>query len=291
MITNFKTFMQHLIIENLHPELQHIVKSVNKNYAKSKQVEIAKKIKDLTSRGEKTGIEGNMPKGSSRAYLQHEDTHDAIVDGKPEKLKTGTKVAIKSALDPYHKKHYYEDHSLGALQNKAEGGDHWVNKNYRILSKDHETGHYHSNKDSGIFPPLIDHDHEHNEWTHVGHARDIKKDEFQNLTKTESHPKGITHREFAGALVRQYDRNNGKHWNNHPNDEKRLDHIDEHPLVQKFHDYHNNTGHPPHDLTQLKNMGIYEHPDGSKHIVARDHGFDSDVAKAYSDAKRNKYAR
>lgn len=34
-------------------------------------------------------------------------------------------------------------------------------------------------------------------------------------------------------------------------------------------------------------MGVFKHPDGSEHIVARDHGFSPDVMKAYAKA-RNK---
>jgi microcompartment protein CcmL/EutN len=59
-IYNFKEFLDNLIIENLHPELQSIVTSSNAN----KQAALSKKIKELSSKGESTGIEGNMPQGS-----------------------------------------------------------------------------------------------------------------------------------------------------------------------------------------------------------------------------------
>jgi hypothetical protein len=171
------------------------------------------------------------------------------------------------------------------LQNQAEGGDHWVNHNYRILTQDSEhPGHYHSNKESGIFPPLIDHDHENHEWTHIGHARDIRPGEFRKLTKTKEHPNGISHQDFHLALRRFHDKNHGKYWGRDAKHEAHLDHVDTHPLVQKFMDYHGNTGHPPYDYAQKKNLGVWEHPDGSQHIVARDHGFNSDVMSAYQKA-------
>lgn len=226
-----------------------------------------------------------MPKGSSRAYLKHVDRHETTVDGKPVNLETGTKVAIKAQLDKYHHKSDHDGMSLGELQNKTEGGDHWINRSYRILTKNNDDKGYSSNKEAGIFPPLIDHDHEHHTWTHVGHARDLKGEgEFRKLTKSESHPEGLSHRDFCDALERQHNRNNGKHWE-HP--QPNLDKADEHPLVQKFNDYHGNTGHPPHDYRQIKNMGVFEHPDGSKHIITRDHGFDSELAHTYQKARKN----
>ena len=292
-LANFREFVGSLVVEELHPELQSIVKAKPMHW-QSKQENLAKKIRQITKRGEKTGIEGNMPKGSARAYLPHQEPHHAIVDGKPGSFKVGTKVAIHSALDPHHKHENYDGMKLGAMQNHAEGGDHWVNQNYRILHEHPDKpGEFKSNHESGIFPPLIDHDHENHEWSHVGHARDIKPGEFQKLTKTPTHPKGINHKDFYDALNRRHDQNMGKYRGPRADDakgmqrEKHLDHIDEHPLVQKFHDYHGNTGNPPSYLGK-RNMGIFEHPDGSHHIVARDHGFNTEVMHAYQQAKMNK---
>lgn len=287
-IANFKEFLDCLIVEELHPELHSIVKSPT-SYM-SKQSMIAAKLKNLSKRGERSGVEGNMPTGSARAYLKHDEPHPINLDGKDTHIRAGTKVAITAALDKHHDHKAHDGMRLGALQNHAEGGDHWVNQNYRILTHDHENGkhHYKSNKESGIFPPLLDHDHDHHEWTQVGHARDIKSGEFNKLTKTESHPKGISHKDFVDSLVRFHDRNNGKRWENKTNRDVELDHVDKHPLVQKFQDYHGNTGHPPHDYHQKKNLGVFEHPDGSHHIVARDHGFSTEVQHAYTKAQLKK---
>jgi len=288
MIRNFNDFINGLVVESLHPELNSIVQSQGSRV--SKKTLLAKKIKDLSSKGEKTGIEGNMPNGSSRAYMRHQDKHDITVDGKPAKIDVGTKVAIKASLDRFHNKGDHDGKGLGALQNEAEGGDHFINHSYRVLTKGDGQNEYHSNHERGIFPPLIDHDHEHHEWTHVGHSEDISKKQFKDMTKTKEHPKGISHDDFCSALERNYNHQNGKHWGA-AHEDNHLDHVDTHPLVEKFTDYHNNTGHPPHDYRQIKNLGIFHHPDGSKHIVARDHGFNSDVAHAYSEARKKQYGR
>lgn len=285
MIASFKEFIDNILYENLHPELQNIINSVD-SY-KSKQSQIAFKIKDLTDRGENTGTEGNMPKGSSRAYLKHTENHHALVDGKPASFSVGTKVAIKSSLDNYHKKSNHSGLSLGQLQNRDENDDSFTD-NYRILHKDHE-GNFSTNHKTGIFPPLVEHDSANHNWSTVGHSRDIKAGEFQKLTKTKSHPKGITHKDFVEAMIRNHNKENGRYWENGRDHESKMDHISSHPLVQKFIDYHNSTGNPPHDYSQKKNMGIFEHPDGSQHIVARDHGFSTEVSESYQNARKRKY--
>lgn len=289
MITSFKDFMNNVIVESLHPELKSVVTSDTGR--KPKQSAIASKIKELTSRGESTGIEGNMPKGSSRAYLKHSEPHHIEVDGKPTTMKTGTKVAIKSPLEKYHAAHSFDDMSLGQLQNHAEHGDHWINKSYRTLI--HEGGNkFSSNHETGIFPPLLDHDSETHHWSHVGHVDNVSKGKFQQLTKTKGFPNGLKHHEFVSALNRFHDRNHGKYWGASPEVEAAKDHWESHPLVQKFMDFHGNTGHPPHDYAQIKNLGVWTHPtDGSQHIVARDHGYDSTVATAYEKAFRKRAGR
>jgi peptide methionine sulfoxide reductase MsrB len=216
-----------------------------------------------------------------------------MLDGKPAHIPVGTKVAIRhTSLEKHHNLAEHNGLSLGALQNHAEGGDHWVNRTYRILTKKHpdhpSNNEYESNTDKGIFPPLIDHDHEHHEWTKVGHARDIRAGEFRKLTKTKEHPKGISHDDFCKTLNRFHERNNGKYWKS-PERDKHLDQIESHPLIQKFMDYHGNTGHPAYDYQQKKNLGVFEHPNGTNHIVARDHGFNSNVQQAYHQATMAKY--
>jgi hypothetical protein len=288
MIRNFKDFLKTIIVENLHPELQDIIKqkSSDDDNQLKKQTLLSQKIFELNKRGEKTGIEGNMPKGSSRAYLQHQETHDAVVDGKPTKLKTGTKIAISASFDKFHKKEDYEGMSLGEMQNDAEAGDKQINSTYRILrGVSGKPNHFETNKNNGIFPPLIGHD-DNNQWSHVGHVETMKGDDFRKLTVTKEYPKGISHNEFSKVLNRNFERSENRYFDQVPSVENYLDHLEKHPLIQKFKQYHDDTHHPAYDYGQLDNMGVWQHPDGSKHIVARDHGYNTKVAHAYHKAAK-----
>lgn len=285
MLATFKDFVDGLVLEELHPEIRDVLSSSS---GPSKQTQLANKIKDLSARGEKTGIEGNMPEGSSRAYLKHDTSHRVMLDGRPATIPIGTKVAIRARLDKYHNKRQHDGMGLGQLQNKAEAGDHWVNNNYRVFREHPDKDGEFKTNEHGIFPPLIDHDHENHHWSKVGHAKDVTKKDFKELTKTESHPEGISHDEFTHALDRFHERQNGKYHKGNEQWEKKLDKVDEHPLVQNFQDYHGNTGHPTYDYHQIKNLGVFQHPDGPKMVVARDHGFDTEVAHAYSKARKAK---
>lgn len=282
MLIGFKDFLNNILIESLHPELKSVLTS-NISSLK-KHTHVVSKIKELSSRGEKTGIEGNMPTGSSRAYLQHAESHQATVDGKPASFKVGTKVAIHSHLDNHHDKFHTGGLSLGEAQNYAEHGDHYINSQYRILHP-HDNNSFTTNHSHGIFPPLVDHDEQNHQWSTVGHARDIKHDEFKSLTKTASHPEGISHTQFSTALVREYNKSNGKQWADEPQHAKQWEHVTAHPLVQKFLQHQQDTGSKPHDYGQIGNMGVFEHPNGSKHIVARDHGWSDSVSQGYAQAK------
>lgn len=289
----FTEFLDSLVIEELHPELKAVI-TAEDSPTTVKHMRVIQKVKELSTRGERTGIEDKMPEGSSRAYLPHTDDHHTTVDGKPASFKTGTKVAIRASLDKHHDHDKY-DGSLGEMQNKIENGDYRINDHYRILTKHsgdlfHGEG-YSSNKEHGIFPPLVDHDHKKGQWSTVGAARNIKAGEFQKLTKTASHPKGISHKEFTDTLIRNYTRSHGRYWEGPVEHEKNLNHVERHPLVQKFLDHQHNFVGMPHDYQQLKNMGVFEHPDGSKHIVARDHGFNSSVAEAYQAARQKSRGR
>jgi hypothetical protein len=276
-----RDFLNSILLESLHPELQAIAAASHTPAAK--QTMLAKKIRELSARGESTGIEGNMPKGTSRAYLKHQAAHPIKVDGQDTSIPTGTKVAIRCTLDKHHDKEYFGG-NLGNMQNEAENGDGHANYHYRVLTETRR-GEYETNE-AGIFPPLIDHDYENHGWSHVGHASNITRGEFPKLTKAEGYPKGITHGEFCETLERFHNRNNGRHWKESDEREAHLDHIEQHPLVQKFIDYHGNYAAPPHDYRQIANLGKWKHPiTGEHHIVARDAGFSSNVAEAYMKAR------
>lgn len=286
-----KEFLSQVIVESLHPELQQIITAPRTRVAKLRQV--TNKIKELSARGEKTGVEGNTPKGSSRLYIPHSDPMPITIDGQTTTIKTGTKVAISGGLNNHHNESAHDGMSLGNLQNEAENSDYLRNQHYRILSHDahfHDGQHgsFTTNTESGIFPPLIDHDHENHEWSHVGHVNNITKKKFKQLTKTKDFPEGIEHWEFMRALDRDWKKANGQYWHKPGmGAEEHLDHMETHPLIQKFLDHQRTFGFPPHDFDQIQNLGVWKHPHTEEeHILARDHGFDSHVQKAYGDARK-----
>ncbi len=296
-MNSFSQFVNSIIVEALHPELHSLISdepTVSRTFSgavskgPAKQTKIVNKIKDLTSRGEKTGLERNTPKGSSRMYLPHSEKEHIVVDGKPASIKVGTKVAIKAQIDKYHNAKNYDGMSLGQLQNHTEHNDWYVNSQYRILHHDaseHKPGEFSSNHESGIFPPLIKADHDNNHWSTVGHAENLTHNSFQEHTKTESHPEGIKHHEFYTALKRDHEKDHGKYWTEGAEREAHHDHVASHPLVQKFLNHQRETLTPPHDYQNIENLGVFHHPDGSKHIVARDHGFSEEVSGAYGAAR------
>jgi hypothetical protein len=231
-----------------------------------------------------------MPTGSARAYLKHSQPHHVIVDGKEAKLPSGTKVAIHGPLEKHHDAKAYGGHSLGAMQNKAESE---TPEHHRILSHvPGEPEHHLKTNHNGIFPPLLNHDHEHHEWSHVGHVENISPKEFKDHTKTAEHPKGISHQDLHDSIERQYRSSHGQHWGNSTDPDtvkknKHLDHVDTHPLVRKFAAFHKEHNAPA-DYDQINNLGLFHHPDGSKHVIVRDHGYSHDVHGAYAKANRKK---
>lgn len=283
------------ITETLHKDIDAAIKGTSSPHINKKTV-VDKAIKGVASKYEKSGIEGNMPKGSSRAWLTHEEPTHVQIDGHHTRMKTGTKFAITSSLDKHRDKEKYPD-SLGTMQNQTENGDYYVNQHHRVLANDPDHRHDPSDPTSpkekyktnehGIFPPLVDHDHEHHQWSEIGHSRDLKAGDFNRITKSPDHPKGISHSDFTSSMNRFHDSHNGRYHKSDEKHEAHLDHVDSHPLVQNFQDYHGNFGHSPKDYEQKKNLGVWKHPvTGKEHIVARDHGFSNEVEKAYRDTRR-----
>lgn len=281
---SFKDFLSRLVVEELHPDLQKIIKAPP-GQMKNKKARVVATLAYLKQSGQKTGVEGQMPEGSSRAYLKHEEHHPVTVDGQQTHMATGIKFAVNAYLDSYHNKKQWGDMKLGQLQNEAENSDHFINSQYRILAK-HDDGTFHTNHEHGIFPPLIDHDDEHHEWAHVGHVSSVSEGDFKKITATPTHRDGISHKDFMDALKRDWNRNHGKYYRKDMTTEEHLDHVTAHPLVQKFIEHGNTTHMPPWDYDQIENMGKWKHPvTGEHHIVARDHGFNANVYDAYKIAQ------
>jgi len=284
MTISFSDFLSSMVTESLHPELHDVISTPSGGRA-SKQSLVVKKIKELTSRGIETGLEGNTPKGSSRMYLPHKEAENITIDNKPASIKVGTKVAIKTPMERFHDHRQYAGMGLGQMQNDVEHNDWYVNKQYRVLTHGDKEGEFHTNED-GIFPPLIKADHDNNHWSTVGHAENLTNASFKKHTVLPSHPEGIGHMDFYRALAREHERDNGKYWEREPETESRLDHVSTHPLVQKFLSHQRETNTPPTDYMNIQNLGVWHHPHGGSHIVARDHGYNNEVSEAYGAARR-----
>ena len=232
--------------------------------------------------------------GSSRGYFRLRGHTNVKIDGTKTKMPTGMKFLVDSPeVRKYNRiiknSGKFSRDSLGEMQNAAENGDHYVNSKYRILTQSGKRS-FRTNEEDGIFPPLIDYDHHGHKWAHIGHTEDLDNDmrspnHFKNLTKTESHPEGISHDDFMSALVRDHARRNGRPHYATPYRNRVLDAVEKHPLVQKFLAHQRETNTPPHDYT-TNNLGVWTHPvTGEKHIVARDHGYSEEVAKGYRYAR------
>lgn len=258
---------------------------IDKKPAKEKVIQRATRI------GLKKGISpvaDASAEGSSRLYMELKEPENIKLDGKPASIRTGVKVALRAAghlrrkFEKGRKKGVLVNTSIGAMQNEAENGDSYVNQRYRVITKN-DDGSHSTNTEHGIFPPLIDHDKKNHEWAHVGHTEDVEEKDFPKLTRTESHPQGITHNDFTSALHRDYERQNGNYIIQHKEVESHLDHVQKHPLVQKFLAHQREIYTPPHDYGNTDNLGVWTHPHtGEKHIVARDHGLSEDVSKFYA---------
>lgn len=283
MIT-FGEFTKYVLHEQLHPDLKAII-SGKAPSTKKMQTQIADTIKSITSRGEDTGIARNTPKGSSRLYIPIQEPHRINLDGVPASVASGMKVAIKSPMDAYHNRQEHDGYSLGELQNRVEDGDYYSRSRYHVLTKN-EDGSFTSNKEDGIFPPRFDSDPHGYVWSHIGHADNLTASSFRKTTVTPDFPKGISHDQFSEALTVEWNKDHGKHWP--MTDEGEEDHkkLLDHPLIQRFLNHQREYYSPPHDYRSIKNLGLFQHPDGTSHIVARDHGYNGDVQKAYKNAHR-----
>jgi hypothetical protein len=283
-MNKFKNYLNSLVTEEVHDELKKVI---NNTPTKKLRPAIKKAAKALKDSGQDAGIDNRYPAGSSRMYLKETAPAKVSVDGQEHHLTVGTKVAINAQLDKHHNKDEHDGLSLGKLQNQQEAGDWYVNRAYRVLreSDDSTPSHrkYETNED-GIFPPQLDHDEKEHKWTRVAHCGDITGPKFRELTKTKDFPEGISHQDFMSNLVRFHEKNNGKYYKGHDSYEAKMDKLSDHPLVQKFNDYLGNTGNPPHDFS-LNNLGVFKHPNGTEHIVARDHGYTTAVEHAYANAR------
>lgn len=273
-----------VIREELHPELKDVLnependrdRNVHMKHYQNKLNNFSRKVKDLSKRGEHSGLEEGTPKkGSSRAVFFPAEHKHITIDGEHAEQKTAVKIAFPGALD----KHTGDNRLLGEHQNAVES-DHFTNSNYSVLNHTH-SNHFEYNP-HGITAPVLDH-HEDHHWLEMAHADKLTAKKFTELTKTESHPKGLKFDHFTQALKNDHEAAHGYHSGN---DE--FDHVRDHPLYETAQDFMHSTGNHPGDL-RMQNMGVWKHPiSGKEHPVIRDFGFSNDIAKLYTTAHRNR---
>lgn len=272
----------HIVTETvgsgLHPEIeQHL--SSESDHAGHIFNNVTRSVRSLIRRGEATGLSDDKPKkGSSRAVLFLKQPHKISLDGKEAHIPTVLKVAFHGHLDSYND----SGALLGQHQNAAEGS--WTAQKHYSVIHEGENGEYHTNPE-GILPPLFN-KHPEDHWLHVARIRPVRAGEYRELTKTPDFPKGISHEEMFHTLMHHHEAAHGRTWNKKGMNHER---ISGHPMVSQMLNFVADEGQHPGDYVK-RNMGVFEHPHGSKHLVISDYGFSHDVVKEYQKA-REKWGR
>lgn len=300
MLITFKELLeQGFITEELHSELKGILNEPENDREsggytpgklwQKKLTKFSAKVKDLSKRGEDSGLAnvglaGSKPiqkNGSSRAVFFPAEHKHITIDGVSTHMPTAVKVAFPGQLDKYTG----DSHLLGEHQNRVES-DQYSNNEYGVLH--HTSGgrpgdiDFHHNP-HGVLAPVLDH-HEDHHWLEMAHAGNITGKGFTELTKTESHPKGLKFNDFRQALLNDHAAAHGQHSGNDEHD-----HLRTHPFYEGMQNFMQDTGGHPADVN-LGNLGEFTHPvTGKKQVVYRDHGFHEDIAKLYTKARRNMY--
>lgn len=271
-----------IISEKLHPNIQSVLDHppVHTN-SHHTFLAISRAVRGAIQRGEDTGLADAKPKkGSSRAVYFHKDPHEIHLDGQKTQIPSVLKVAFHGQLDHHNDSGY----SLGEHQNRAEA-DHFTNHHYGII-REVEPGKYQTNHESGVLAPFLGGDSDGGHYIHQGKIHPIEKGDFRELTKTQQFPKGISHEEFHAALMSHHaDAHGQDHYSKFSPEQ--IEHIQEHPFVEKVQNFVADTGHHPGDLNK-RNMGVWHHPTtGERHLVIADYGYTGEVHRAYQKARQN----
>lgn len=263
---------------SIHPELQKVLDDPINDKRNQKLTKFSKKVKDLISRGEDTGLQHDKPKkGSSRAVFFPKNPRQVEVDGKAVPANTAVKIAFKGKVDPYTE----DETLLGQHQNEIET-DHFLQQHYSVLSPQGD-GKYKTNE-HGVIPPVYD-SHPDDHWLEAGHSRNMSRKDFKEATKHESAPKGLDFDTVHHHLLNEHREAHGmrKTYNISEEDAKA---IDGHPLVDNLRDMMGNMGLHPADFN-IDNWGMFKHPvTGKEHPVLRDYGCSDQIAKAYEKARK-----
>jgi hypothetical protein len=271
-----------LISEELHQSIQNVLNAdhIEPQY---KLHHITTAIRGAIKRGEDTGLEDAKPKkGSSRAVFFPKEPTKLKIDGHDTQMHTALKVAFPGQLDKYR---HSDEPLLGEEQNRVEG-DHWTNSQYGVLRQGDRHDEYHTNEHGFLAPMLHAHDEGH--YVHFGKIEPVKAGDFKAHTKAPGFEKGISHDEMFDYLNHHYSEAHGqKHYGK--TSPERIEQLEQHPMLERMHDWMLNTGAHPADLNK-RNMGVWTHPvTQKKHIVVSDYGFTGDVAKMYGERRKRSF--
>lgn len=189
-------------------------------------------------------------------------------------------------MDKYTKHPYL----LGEEQNAIEGRKD-IHENHSILSPDKERGegHYKYNP-NGVTTPVFG-SGDKSSWLEMGKVDKMTKGKFKELTKTESHPKGINFDHFTNALLDDYRTSHGQESFYDTDEQKDHETLRSHPLYQNTENFIHHSDNHPADLS-LRNYGIWKHPvTGKEHPVITDYGYSTQISKLYSRARQERFQR
>jgi len=276
-----------IISEEIHQDIHNVLNGPQD--ARFKLKSMSDRIRSLVKSGQDHGLEDAKPKkGSSRAVFFPKDPMKMKIDGHDTQMHTAMKVAFPGELDKYAK---HGESLLGEEQNRVEG-DHWANSQYGVLRQGDRHDEFHTNE-HGFLAPVL-HAHEDGHYIHMGKIEPIKAGEFKQHTKAPGFEKGISHDEMFDYLNHHYSEAHGQRYSGKTKPE-RIEQLEQHPMLERMHDWMLNTGAHPADLNK-RNMGVWTHPvTQKKHIVVSDFGFTGDVAKMYGERRKRmsqaKYGR
>lgn len=175
-----------------------------------------------------------ITEGGSRNYISHNNTYHINLDGKPIKIKYGTKLAKN------------ED---GVSQNEHESSDQY--KKFHTYTKDN-LGNYHTNP-NGVLATVLGNDKNHH-WNEMEHISPFSAKAFKEFTKSAYTPHGIDFDEMIKHIENV--RHNSFSSNKLPENEN----ISRHPLTKKLVMLVSSTNIDPRDLRYKFNWGTHTHP-------------------------------
>jgi hypothetical protein len=272
-----RDILDGVLVEEVHPQIEAAAQGA---YTPSRLANVSKTIRNLLKTGADTGLQDSKPKkGSSRAVYFPTEPANVTIDGTQTTIPHVMKVAFHGALDS-HTPDKTEHGLLGESQNRHEVG---ASNDYATLKKNPDGSFRHNPE--GFLPPLLSSSDKH-EYISVGRVEPLKSGDFRSLTKNEEFPKGISHQEFFDAVNKHWQESNGQRHYSSISEEK-LEHVSEHPLVNRAIDFSLGTDTHPGDFNK-RNLGVWTHPvTGEKQIVASDAGFSRFVAQRYQNARKN----